>query len=100
WMGGPGTLTSSGAGTSLLFGAEGVFVAQSNLNNAALLTAAVSASAPDQLRVTTAGTTTGGCAATDAGTYTWSLSPSGRVLSFSRVDDPCAEREGALTGTW
>ena len=100
WMGGPGTHASGGAGTSLLFGAGGVVVSPANQNNQTLLKATVSAAAPDQLLVTTAEPSAGGCTAAQTGTYTWSLNESGRTLSFSRIDDPCANRQDALGGTW
>jgi hypothetical protein len=41
-----------------------------------------------------------GCQPTDAGTYAWSLSPSGQTLTLQAVSDPCSVRENAMPGTW
>lgn len=43
----------------------------------------------------------GGCAAGDRGSYTWSTSPGGSILTVAAVgSDPCASRAAAVSGTW
>jgi hypothetical protein len=41
-----------------------------------------------------------GCKSGDTGTYSYSLSTSGRVLTITPVTDTCADRTTALTGAW
>lgn len=43
---------------------------------------------------------TGGCAGGDVGTYPYSLSPGGTVLTVTSGDDDCAPRADALVGEW
>lgn len=43
---------------------------------------------------------TGGCASGDVGTYPYSLSPGGTVLTIASGDDACAPRVDALIGEW
>lgn len=99
WMGGTNTLVAPGAGSSITFGATSLALAQSNSNESVSLTADASAVGPGRLRLTTAGRS-GHCDAGSAGIYDWLLSPSGRILNLVAIDDPCADRSGAVAGTW
>ena len=99
WMGGTNSLVQTGAGSTLVIGAEGFAVAEATSGNAPVLTASAAATADDQIRLSTAGLSAR-CDVGQAGTYTWSLSPSGRVLSFYAADDACATRDNAVRGTW
>ena len=41
-----------------------------------------------------------GCTTDDVGVYSWSLSPSGRVLNLTAEQDACTARAGAVAGDW
>lgn len=99
WMGGTTSLVAADSGSTLDFGPTDVSIAQANTNNRPVIKGLVAASAPDQLRITTAGTL-GRCTDSQVGTYTWSLSASGRVLSIYGADDSCSKRESAIRGNW
>jgi hypothetical protein len=99
WMGGSNSLVNPNAGSSIVFGPTSIALAQANSNQTVVLTADAAAAAAGRLRLTTGGAH-GVCPAGTAGTYDWTLSPSGRVLSINIADDPCADRSDALIGTW
>ena len=99
WMGGTNTLVSAGAGSSISFASSSMSMSEPNSDRSVVLTADAGAAGPGRLRLTTAGTY-GHCDASSTGTYDWLLSPSGRILNLVAVDDPCADRSGALAGTW
>jgi hypothetical protein len=99
WMGGSSPLVTAGAGTSILFGPGSLALSQSNANNVIYLTADAALPSAGRLRLTTAGSH-GDCATDAVGTYDFSLSESGRVLSLNVADDSCADRSASLAGTW
>ena len=41
-----------------------------------------------------------GCANGDVGLYTWSLSPSDRILTIVANSDDCSTRQSAVPGVW
>jgi hypothetical protein len=98
WMGGPSPLMAPGTGSNMAMFADGLNLAQSNLNGSFSLTASASA-AGGHLTVTSGGRQAR-CPDGQVGTYAWTLSPSGRTLTLSTVDDPCAIRSEGLDGTW
>jgi hypothetical protein len=67
---------------------------------ATILGSTVSTAAPDRLTFTSTDASFG-CAVGETGTYTWSLSPRGTLLTTTAAgDDQCAARAAAFTGTW
>ena len=99
WMGGPNGLVSPGAGSSILLTSSAFALTQSSTNEQPVLTADAAAVGAGRLRLTTAGAE-GRCGPGMSGTYDWTLSPSGRSLNINVADDPCADRQSALLGTW
>ena len=63
------------------------------------LLASASTEDGDVLRLSSTDTA-GGCQVGDVGTYRWSLSPSGRKLTLTVVNDACAARRAAVPGDW
>ena len=102
WMGGervvPGILPA--AGTMLNFTEQGTFfITQSNQNEDHYLPALASSEGIGQFRLEST-TGDGSCANGDTGIYSWSVSPSGRILTISAELDDCATRLGAVPGVW
>jgi hypothetical protein len=91
-----GILTS--AGTALFLADRSFAISQSNQNERKFLTS--SASAPGAGQVTLVTDTAAACAKGDTGLYSWSLSPSGRILTITTDLDNCAVRNAAFGGTW
>ena len=98
FMGGSNDLVNYGAGSSIFFDGESIELAQSNENTNPRLTAQASLSNAGLIHLTGSGE--GPCAADADGDYDWSLSPSGRVLTLSPIEDACTQRGTALAGTW
>jgi len=96
WFGGAHPLPgiSTGAGTVLTLSATDLAISQSNGQDRHLLTAGAAASG-DQLTLTS-----GAGACSGAGSYTFQLSPSGRILVLRTVADACLERSTGVAGTW
>jgi len=86
-----------GSGSRLLITDNGLAFGTPNDQGRALLSAELAGSVGDTLTVTSG---LGSCAASDTGTYQWSLSASGAVLAVTSSGDPCAERATAFEGTW
>jgi len=68
-------------------------------NGQTALVSAASMAEPGSLRLETVVSTTE-CAEGDVGTYPYSLSPGGTVLTITSGDDACAPRVDALIGEW
>ena len=98
FMGGSNELVNYGAGSSIFFDGESIELAQSNENTNPKLTALASLSNDGLIHLTGSGQ--GPCAAGAGADYDWSLSPSGRVLTLSLIEDACTQRGTALAGTW
>lgn len=64
-----------------------------------ILTSKVGLSSPDTI-VFTLGSPGNGCERGDVGTYTFSFSANGKVLTLAEIADPCAARSGAVSGDW
>ena len=86
-----------GSGSRLLITDTGVAFGTPNDQGRALLSAELAGSAGDTLSVTSG---LGSCAASETGTYQWTLSASGTVLAVTSSGDQCAERATAFEGTW
>ena len=64
-----------------------------------ILESAASLDGPDSLRFQVDGDSAG-CRSGDVGTYTFTLSETGRALTLHAADDPCASRVAAISGDW
>ncbi len=98
WMGGNSSYVVSGSGSSIVLATDRLTITQSNQNDVALLNATASAPSPGTFRLVGFGGQ--GCPANGVGTYSWTLSPSGRVLSVQQVTEDCPNRGSAVAGTW
>ena len=98
FMGGSNDFVVSGAGSSIFFDGQSFELAQSNENTNPRLTAQVSLSDAGLIHLTGSGA--GPCPADAGGDYDWSLSPSGRVVTLTPIEDACTQRSTALAGTW
>ncbi|MEA2675804.1 MAG: hypothetical protein QOI92_2996, partial [Chloroflexota bacterium] len=88
-----------GAATAITFGATTSMFAQANTNPNPRINSVASVTADGHLRLDTVSGI--GCHAGDTGTYGYSLSTSGRVLTISPSGtDTCIDRTTALVGTW
>jgi hypothetical protein len=102
WMGGsrPTAGIDPASGSSLAFTSSGFSMTPPAQTNNPLLGAVAASVGDTTIRLTTTSSREGRCAIGDTGTYTWSLSPSGRTLTIAAVADDCAARLGAVPGTW
>ena len=103
WMGSerpvPGILAT--AGTIINFTADDqFFITQSNLNENHFLNSIASSVGDGQFRLETPEGVTGPCRKGDIGSYSWSVAPSGRILTIVANSDACPTRLGAVPGTW
>ena len=99
WMGGHRGLVVPGAGSLLDFTGPGFHFAQSAGSSSQLLQSAASPVGDGKLRLeSTAAADT--CQKGDVGTYSWSLNPSGRILTVTEDQDACPTRAGAIVGEW
>ena len=101
WMGSPRNVDGINpvSGTSMRFNGSGFVFTASNKNDIAFLTSLASSLGDDRFELRSTSATTG-CGLDEDGTYTWSLSPGGRVLTIAAESDACAVRGGAVPGTW
>ena len=99
WMGGHRGLVAPEAGTLISFTQDTFQLAQSAGSTARYLESTASSTGDRQLRLelTSGGD---GCQVGDVGTYTWSLSPSGRILTIVEEQDACPTRAGTIVGEW
>jgi hypothetical protein len=94
---------SSAAGTIINFTADNqFFIIQSAQNVDHLLNSVASGAGGGQFQLTTeeAGGASGPCSNGDVGLYSWSVAPSGRILTIAATSDDCPTRLGAVPGTW
>ena len=98
FMGGPNDLVLPGAGSSIFLDSDSIALSQSNENDSRKLTAQLSFSNDGSIHLESTGP--GPCDDAAGGDYDWSLSPSGRVLTLSPIEDACTQRAAALDGTW
>jgi hypothetical protein len=102
WMGSerpvPGILAT--AGTIINFTADNrFFITQSNQNQNHFLNSVASSVGDGQFQLE--GAAGGGpCSTGDIGRYTWSVNPSGRILTIVANSEACPTRLGAVPGTW
>ncbi len=99
WMGSeralPGILTT--AGTIINFTADDqFFITQSNQNESHFLNSVASSVGDGQFQLEG----TPSCDIGDIGRYSWSVAPSGRILTIVANSDDCSWRLGAVPGTW
>ncbi len=100
WMGGHRGLVVPGAGSLLEFSESTFHFAQSAGSSAQLLQSSASAVADGKVRLGQSTAAADACAKGDVGTYSWSLNPSGRILTVTEEQDACPTRAGAIDGTW
>jgi hypothetical protein len=103
WMGSerPVPQIVSEAGTILNFAANGsFFITQSNQNEDHFLTSSAAPNGAGEFRLETVLDDGTGCAVGDVGGYSWSVSPSGRILTVAVDSDACSTRRAAVPGTW
>jgi hypothetical protein len=102
WIGEPRDIPGHGTSTrtGLNFLASSFFVTGTEYGfGASLLNSTASDIGSGRLRLETA-TAAPDCAVGDVGTYAWSLSPGGTVLTVEPGTDACTARAAALPGTW
>ena len=99
WMGGHRGLVAPEAGTVINLTQNSFHLAQSAGSTAQYLQSTASSTPYRKLRLelTNGGD---GCQGGDVGTYEWSLSPSGRVLTIVELQDACPTRAGTIVGDW
>ena len=91
---------SNGAGpVSLSISPDGSILSMDNFAPGASFLSHVDALGPDLVRVTLIGKSAG-CSVDDVGTYRTQLSSDRSELTFSVVDDACANRAATLGRTW
>jgi len=103
WMGSerpvPGILPK--AGTTINFTVNNqFFITQSAANQNQFLNSVASGVGDGRFQLET--TDAGGdpCSTGDIGLYSWSVAPSGRILTIVANSDDCPTRLGAVPGTW
>jgi hypothetical protein len=97
-MGGHRGLVLPGAGSLLDF-TTGFHLRQSAANAAQRLESNASPVGDGKLRLESKAALDG-CNKGDVGTYSWSLNPSGRILTITEDQDACPTRAGAVAGEW
>jgi hypothetical protein len=103
WLGSersvPGILAT--AGTIINFTADNqFFITQSAQRTDHLLNSVASSVGDGQLQLETTAADSGPCSNGDVGHYTWSSSPSARILTIVATSDDCPTRLGSVPGTW
>ena len=101
WIGDPRDVPVLGRSTrtGITFAASAFEITGTEYGFDGIMKATATVSAPGQL-ILVATRPEGGCQAGDTGTYTWSLSPGGTVLTVGLGSDPCASRASLVPGTW
>ena len=103
WMGSertvPGILAT--AGTIVNFTADNqFFITQSNQTDSHFLNSTASSVGDGRFQLETPDGVNGPCLKGDIGRYSWSVAPSGRILTIVANSDACPTRLGAVPGTW
>ena len=99
WMGDHRDPVAADAGASIVLSDSDFHLVQSAGSNRQYLQSTASATGDGQIRFVTIADSNG-CTTDDVGVYSWSLSPSGRVLSLTEEQDACTARAGAVAGDW
>jgi hypothetical protein len=99
WMGDHNDLVAAEAGSAIVMEGTGLHLTQSAGSDATYLWSAASATSAQQLRLETQ-ITGDGCEKGAVGDYSWSVSPSGRILTITAERDACSNRAAAVAGTW
>ena len=103
WMGSerpvPGILSTAGTIINFTINDQ-FFIAQSAGSENHYLNSVASSVGDGQFQLETTGTGGGPCATGDIGRYSWSINPSGRILTIVAGNDDCPTRLGAVPGTW
>ena len=99
WMGDHGGLVAPTAGTTIVFDKNDLVFSQSNTGTVPVLDSVASALDSGRIRLETTATT-GGCFKGDVGTYGWTRSSTGRILTITAERDDCANRSDAVAGVW
>jgi hypothetical protein len=99
WMGDHRGLVAQSAGTAIQFTQNSFVLRQSAGSAAEFLQSTASATGAAQIRLESAAASDA-CAKGDVGTYSWSLTPSGRTLTITEKQDACPTRAGGLDGVW
>jgi hypothetical protein len=99
WIGAARSIAGlgSGVGLSIAFDATTFQLAQSNQTGHPLLAASAAVDQAGRFRLTA---TLGACAIGNVGTYTYTVSASGRQLTITAITDQCAARQTAISGSW
>lgn len=103
WVGAPRDIPGRGSSTrtNLRFGISGVCVAGDQYSPSCdVVSSLLNVVDNRTLRLTTPLLAGADCRGGDAGTYPWSLSPGGTVLTIGAGTDACATRAVAVAGTW
>jgi hypothetical protein len=99
WMGDHRAIVAQDAGTTILFGANSIAISQANSGPTVLLASAASTIGAGRFQLDSP-LEADGCAAGDSGTYGWTRSSSGRILTVTLERDDCPARSEAVAGTW
>jgi hypothetical protein len=86
-------------GTSMLITADNISITPSNDRARHFLSSRASDLGERNLRIELDGSHDG-CADGDLGSYTWSLSPGGRIMYIEPLDDDCSKRMAGFSGDW
>ena len=97
WMGDHRDPVAADAGASIVLSDSDFHLVQSAGSNLQYLQSTASATGDGQIRLVTIADSNG-CTTDDVGVYSWSLSPSSRVLSLTEEQDACTARAGAVAG--
>ena len=100
WMGGPRPLVGddADAGSIASFTHNGFWMAQSNHTEARRFQSGLQGAGENRFVVETY--VEAECEDGAVGTYTWSASASGKILTVTAESDPCADRLAAVPGTY
>jgi hypothetical protein len=99
WMGGHRPIVAADAGTTILFGANSIAISQANDGPSVLLTSGASTIGAGRFQLDSP-LADGDCAAGASGTYGWTRTPSGRMLTITAEGDECPARSAAVAGQW
>ena len=99
WMGDHRDPLPADAGASIVLGKNDLHLRQSAGSSLPYLQSTASAIGDGQIRLVTKNDSNG-CTQDDVGVYSWSLTPSGRILTLTADRDPCTARASAIAGDW
>jgi hypothetical protein len=98
WLGDPTDLADGGASSQpILDMSNGDLVLRGSGLTGELLASSAATSPDGTLRFTAA---RGGCPTDSPGSYRYTVSPGGKILTLAAVEDACQDRSDALVGTW